>query len=129
MKHVLIMDDNMQLAFDWRDAFVLNGNEVTLCFNGDEAIAHLEKTRFDLVITDLFVANAMGGLHVVTKILAMKGKKPPTIAVTGTRLYSKAKDDMNFFLRQVKQLGVSATIEKPFAPGELVCMAQELWDS
>jgi len=122
MKHVLIMDDNMQLAFDWRDAFVLNGNEVTLCFNGDEAIAHLEKTRFDLVITDLFVANAMGGLHVVTKILAMKGKKPPTIAVTGTRLYSKAKDDMNFFLRQVKQLGVSATIEKPPYQGTLGCL-------
>jgi len=127
VKHVLIMEDNALLANDWRGVFELNGHKVTLTHNGDAAIAHLETTEFDLVITDLFVPNAKGGLHVIGKLMTMKARMPPTIAVTGERRYTDDPKEKNYFLRQTKQLGVSATIEKPFAPAELLLMADEFW--
>jgi len=128
MKHVLIMDDNVLLAEDWRSTFELNGHKVTLTHNGDEAVACLQTTEFDLVITDLFVPNAKGGLHVLGRLLAMRKRTPPVIAVTGTRRYTDVGDEKNFFLQQTESLGVSATIEKPFASAELLLMAEELWD-
>ena len=127
-KHVLIMEDNVELALEWRDAFVLNENEVTLSYSGEDAIAHLDRTKFDLVVTDMFVPEKKGGLNVIGKILRMRFDAPPVIAVTGTRRHKDNKEDMNFFLKQVTSLGVSATLEKPFAPAELILLAHEIWD-
>ena len=127
-KHVLIMEDNVELALEWRDAFVLNENEVTLSYSGEDAIAHLDRTKFDLVVTDMFVPGQKGGLNVIGKILRMRFDAPPVIAVTGKRRHKDNKEDMNFFLKQVTSLGVSATLEKPFAPAELILLAHEIWD-
>jgi len=127
MKHVLIMEDNALLAQEWADAFELNGHKVTLTYNGDDALAHLETTKFDLVVTDLFVPNKKGGLHIVGKVLTMRRGAPPIIAVTGARRHKDETDELSFFLRQVKSLGVSATLEKPFAAAELLLKADEFW--
>lgn len=128
MKHVLIMEDNVLLAHDWRGVFELNGHKVTLTHNGDDAIAHLETTKFDLVITDLFVPNAKGGLHVIGRLMRVKRPRPPVIAVTGKKRFKDQEKDTNYFLQQTKHLGVSATIEKPFAPAELLLIAEEFWE-
>ena len=129
MKHVLIMEDNMSLAFEWRDVFELNGHKVTLSHNGEDAIAHLDDTKFDLVVTDMFVPNQKGGLHILGKLMIMKTKAPPVIAVTGTKRYTESDDEKNFFLRQAEQFGTSETLEKPFAAGELVLIAEKIWNS
>jgi len=63
MKHILIMEDDTALALDWKNAFELNGYEVTLSSDGEEAHALLQKNTFDLVITDLFVKEGIGGLQ------------------------------------------------------------------
>jgi len=55
MKHILIMEDDIALALDWKNAFELNGYDVTLSSDGGEAEALLKKNEYDLVITDLFV--------------------------------------------------------------------------
>jgi len=129
MKHVLIMEDNMPLAFEWRDAFELNGHRVTLSHNGGDAIAHLDTTEFDLVVTDMFVPSQKGGLHVLGKLMLMKSKAPPVIAVTGTKRYARSEEEENFFLRQAEYFGTSETLEKPFAPAELVLIADKIWGS
>ncbi len=127
-KHVLIMEDNIALAQEWRDEFELNDHQVTLCHNGDDAIAHLERRKFDLVITDMFVSRGKGGLHVITKLLLMRENAPPTIAVTGQRSGMSADKESNLFLRQALKLGASSTIQKPFPVGELMLAAHLLWD-
>lgn len=45
MKHVLIMDDNVLLAYEWADAFELNGHQVTVTHNGEDAVALLPVHR------------------------------------------------------------------------------------
>ena len=127
MKHVLIMEDNMQLAFDWRDAFELNGHQVTVCHNAEDATAHLEQTKFDLVVTDMFVKKGKGGLHVIAKLTSMYEGAPPTIAVTGARSSDGDKKNKNLFLEQAMNLGVCATIEKPFPADKLIKEANSLW--
>jgi len=121
------MEDNALLAHEWKSVFKLNGHKVTLTHNGDDAVRQLEETKFDLVITDLFVPNAKGGLHVVGKILRMRRGAPPIIAVTGAKRQKDDTDGVNFFLKQVQQLGVSATLEKPFPAAELLLIADEFW--
>ena len=116
----------MSLAFDWRDAFELNGYEVTLSYNGAEASAHLEHTAFDLVITDMFVKDGKGGLYVISKLVTMSSQAPPVIAVTGARSDVSIRKNTNSFLEQAQRLGASATIEKPFSTLDLVLLAKDL---
>ncbi len=127
MKHVLIMEDNALLAHEWKDVFELNGHKVTLTHNGEDAVAQLDETKFDLVITDLFVPGQKGGLHVVGKILRMRRGAPPTIAITGQKRIRDTEEDTNYFLRQVEQLGISQTLEKPFPAAELLLIADKFW--
>ena len=122
------MEDNIALSFEWRDEFELNGHEVTLTHNGEDAIAHLDQTKFDLVVTDIFVNSGKGGLHVITKLHLMRDKAPPVIAVTGAKSGSSPTNRTNLFLRQAEKLGASAVLEKPFPVGELLFSAHNLWD-
>jgi CheY-like chemotaxis protein len=129
MKNILIMEDNLSLAMDWRDAFELNGHQVTLCHTGDEAIVNLEEFEFDLVVTDMFVPKGKGGLHVIGKLATMGADAPVTIAVTGARGQSEYPlESTNIFLNQAKRLGSSVCIEKPFPAAELLMLARKLWD-
>lgn len=129
MKRILIMEDNTPLAMEWKTAFELNDAVVTICNNGDEGLVYLEKHKYDLVITDMFVNEGSGGLHILLKLFKMGASAPPAIAVTGAQSFSKShkQKDHNVFLEQASRLGASAHILKPFPAGELVRIARELW--
>jgi len=127
MKRVLIMEDNTALALEWKSAFELNNAAVTVCSNGEEGLAFLEKYTFDLVITDMFVNEGSGGLHILLKLFKMGQSAPPAIAVTGARGTLAALKERNMFLEQARRLGATGHILKPFPAAELVIMAQDLW--
>ncbi len=127
MKRILIMEDNTALALEWKAAFELNGASVTLCHSGNEGLAYLENYRFDLVITDMFVKEGGGGLHILLRLFKMGGTAPPAIAVTGAGGSKSTMKDRNLFLEQARRLGASAHILKPFPAAELVMLARELW--
>lgn len=117
----------MSLALDWKVAFETNGYRTTLCFDGTTACEHLENTMFDLVITDMFVNEGRGGLHVIGTLISLKHKAPPVVAVTGKKRFSRyAADSSNYFLDQAHRLGATASIEKPFTALELVQVAETL---
>lgn len=126
MKRVLIMEDNVSLAMEWRDVFALNKYSVTLAHNGDEAVEYLDLETYDLVVTDLFVKGGRGGLHVIVKLRRMGLKAPPVIAVTGATASAVRETETNIFLEQAKSLGASAAIQKPFGTAELVILGQSL---
>jgi len=125
-KRVLIMEDNHDLAVEWRDAFELNQYSVALSSNGDEAAKYLASEKFDLVITDIFVKNGKGGLFLLTQLLKMGADAPPAIAVTGAFAHSNSSEEQNLFLEQAGRLGASANISKPFLPMELLLLADSL---
>lgn len=129
MKRILIVEDNTPLAMEWKAAFELNGAVVTICHNGDEGLMYLESHKFDLVITDMFVSEGSGGLHILLRLFKMGHSAPPAIAVTGARGSLSSSQERNVFLEQASRLGASANILKPFPAAELVRLARELWDS
>jgi len=126
MKRVLIMEDNLSLAFDWKDEFELKKFDVTLCSDADQAISHLNDSDFDIVVTDLFVPKGRGGLHVIAKLLRMGKSAPPSIAVTGASDLTHRSDDTNYFLSQAQKLGASVSVKKPVSPETLVSIAMDL---
>jgi len=128
-KRVLIMEDNISLALEWKEAFELNQFDVVLCGNADEVISYLENESFDLVVTDIFIAGGKGGLHVLAKLSSMLEDAPPAITVTGARIISDNQSETNLFLAQAKRLGSTVNIEKPFPPKELVMIGNSLCGS
>jgi len=121
------MEDNRDLAIDWKQTFELNQCDVEVVHNGDDAQLFLESEHFDLVITDLFVEGHKGGLHVLSCLVQMGEEAPPSIAVTGSFSYSSTSVEKNLFLEQASRLGASVHLAKPFQPIELVSIAQSLW--
>ena len=128
MKRVLIMEDNLALGLEWVSAFELNQCDVTLCDNVRDAIDFLEAAPFDLLVTDLFVNEEQGGLHLLRKLATLESKPPPIIAVTGAVIPNRNESDRNIFLETARLLGATTYIQKPFPAGELVLMAHELWE-
>ena len=128
MKRVLIMEDNLALGLEWVSAFELNQCEVTLCDNVRDVIDFLEVEIYDLLITDLFVNEEEGGLHLLRKLATLEGKIPPIIAVTGAVIPNSNETDKNLFLETARILGATSYIQKPFPAGELVLMAHDIWD-
>lgn len=124
------MEDDTPLAIEWKNAFELNGFKISLAQDGDEAMTYIDKEDFDLVITDLFVGEGAGGLHVLLKLFKAGKSSPPAIAVTGARgPRNSTGPDTNIFLDQARKLGTAADIEKPFPAGELVLLAQTVLES
>lgn len=121
------MEDNLSLAINWKQTFELNNCDVVLSHSGDEAAAHLDHESFDLVVTDIVAPKEKGGLHVLTKLFAMGRKAPPAIAVTDSRIAALGNAHNDIFLDQAARLGASASLQKPFHPGELMLLAHDVW--
>ena len=128
MKHVLIMEDNLALGLEWVSAFELNQCKVTLCDNIRDALEFIEAETYDILITDLFVNEEQGGLHLLRQLAERKRSVPPIIAVTGAVVPNSKDSDRNLFLETARLLGATTYIQKPFPAGELVLMAHDLWE-
>ena len=126
MQRILIMEDNVLLAHEWQQCFLLNGFDVAMCHDGKEAVTLIENNEFDLVVTDLFVNGGSGGLHVLLAAKIRKQNAPSVIVVTGSVSPSSHRADGNFYLQQASALGAKVVLEKPFPALELVSKAQSI---
>lgn len=86
MKKILFIDDEEDLRTLYRKIFEEEGYGVLLAKDGTEGLEIIEKTKVDIVITDLQMPDK-GGLEVIRRIL-VKRKKCPIIIYTG---YSQHK--------------------------------------
>jgi len=128
MPNVLIMEDNIALALEWREVFEMNGYNVVLEHDGDSAIERLETEKFDLVVTDLIIPKGRGGLSVIGKLRSMRKAAPACIVISGAKIDPNRRDDTNFFLRQAEKLGADVTLQKPIQGAEIVAVAGKLID-
>lgn len=128
-KRVLIVEDNITLGLEWVSTFELNQCVVTLCDNVRDALDFLEAETYDLLITDLFLNEEKGGLHLLRELAKLEESPPPIIAVTGAVIPNSSHSDRNIFLESARILGATSYIQKPFPAGELVVMAHDLWEN
>ncbi len=110
---VLVVDDDPEHCAYMAEVLARRGCRVGMALNGRDAINRLEQEAFETVITDVYMPDLDG----IELVRALRERWPAlkVVAVTGGGL-GHPTGVHNF----LKYLGVSAVLNKPFEPRELV---------
>jgi len=100
---LLIVDDAKLFLRSFRRLLCHEGYDVTTAENGFEALEHLKKETFDLVVTDIEMPK-MNGLEMLKKIQILK-RDLMVIVLTAFGSLDKKEEAL--------KLGASGYIEKP----------------
>ena len=79
--HILVVDDDVQLATLVRDALALEGHRVSTAENGEAALALLKRQGFQLVLTDLRLPG-VDGMEILDYVKDNL-PKTPVVVMTG----------------------------------------------
>lgn len=101
--NILLVEDDLDVNEYLTEEFEDAGHTVTSAFNGREALTHLERAFFDVVVTDQMMP-MLDGLSMVKEMKA-RGKLIPVVMVTGAELSN--------LLDEAKSLGILSVIPKP----------------
>jgi len=106
---ILVVDDEKITAFYLKDILAAANYEVHLAQNGEEALEHLGRRRFDLVITDL----VMPGIDGFALVRRVKQTQPglPVFILTAHGSYEVA--------RKAQVIGADDYLLKPVNPDQL----------
>ena len=107
IKRVLIVDDDPTNAIMIRDMLEFLGDDYLfeIAYNGDEALAKVEQTSYDLVITDYFMPG-LTGMNLIDKIRHISPY---------TKLVLMTAEGSNRLEKVAKYLSVDQYITKPFS--------------
>lgn len=116
MSKILVVEDDKELNKTIEIYLRSEGFDVSVCYDGEEALASLNNEKFDLVLTDIMMPN-LDGFSLAQKI-RVTDKITPLI-------FMSAKDD-----KMSKQLGFKLEIDdyitKPFDMDELIMRIKAL---
>ncbi len=116
---VLIAEDNPALAAVLEFNLAKVGAEVTWAADGQTAIEELQRTAFDLVITDYQMPGATG-----VEVLEAARADGPNTTTPAILLTARELELDVAALRE--RLGLAAALPKPFSPREVVELSQRL---
>jgi len=119
MFHVLVVDDDENIAGMLRQTFEQAGYKAATAYDGQQALKELARQGFDLVVADIIMPGR-DGLEIIQE---MKKRFPETkiIAMTGGGVM---REDV--LLKMAQKFGAQKTFLKPFYPAEIVNAAREL---
>ena len=112
-KSVLVVEDNPALATVMQFNFSRAGFDVTVARDGQAALQHAVTKHFDAIVTDEQMPR-LNGTELCRRLrTTIEYAVTPVVMVTAKRL------EMD--LQQLREeLGITATLAKPFSPAELV---------
>ena len=117
---ILLVDDNQLQAATRRAILESNGQVVAVALNGEQALALIDEDSdvgsFGLVITDHLMP-VMDGPQLITR-LRQQGYRLPVIVLSGLPDAEAAYEGLDVYFRL-----------KPFAPDDLIHLAQDLMGS
>ena len=119
MARILVVDDKEPVRRIIDRGLKSAGNSTDLAADGNEALALALKSPYDLVIMDM-VMPGLGGLDTITEL----HKLDPSlkiIAISGGDVM-----EPETYLNAARELGVVATLPKPFLIDELVCEVEKI---
>lgn len=116
--NILLVEDNVALSGVICFNLTRAGYQVTAVNNGREAIEALERSRYDLVLSDQQMPK-MTGIQLCEHIREM----PDHVHLPFILLTAKCMEIDVAKLRQ--RLGMSAALPKPFSPSELLNSIEE----
>ena len=116
MSRILIIEDNVDLAFGLRNNLEIEGYDVALAGDGRAGLTAVETARFDLVMLDLMIPGPDG--FRVLKTLRERGDRTPVLILT-------ARGQEADKVRGLK-LGADDYVTKPFGVLELLARVEAL---
>jgi len=119
MAKILIVDDDPDVLHLLVTVLRNAGHFVQASGDGRAGIRHFERSRPDLVITDI-VMPERDGMEVIVKMRSLEPSLP-IVAISGN-----ADSDEGGYLRVAGRLGANRTLSKPFRPSELMEVVDEL---
>jgi len=111
--HILVADDERSIRLTLEAGLSVKGFRVTCVRSGREALQAARQTRFDAVVSDIYMPNG-DGLEVVREIRGSISPEIPIILIT-------AQGSVETAVRAVAE-GVSDFIAKPFEIAELATL-------
>lgn len=113
MAHILVVDDKEPVRRIIERGLLHAGHKVDLAADGNEALALAVKTTYELVVMDM-VMPGLGGLDTITELHKLEPELK-VIAISGGDVL-----EPEVYLKAAQDLGVIATLPKPFLINELV---------
>ncbi len=110
--NVLVADDEINIRQTIRDILHKYNVNVTMASNGTEAMAYLETTDFDLILSDIKMPDKTG--YDVFAAARRRSEKVPVILMTGFGY------DPNHSIVRASQEGLQAVLFKPFKVEQLL---------
>lgn len=109
MKHILIIEDDTNIAELERDYLQLNGYQVTIAADGLIGLEKAGSGKYDVIIVDLMLPHKDG----FEILKAVRGKREIPVIIVSAKT-----DDID----KIRGLGYGADdyLTKPFSPSELV---------
>ena len=123
--HVLVLEDDIELAISYSEYLTAAGFEVSVARSGIDALYLAAGERFDVAVVDMFIRNAGqlvpdGGLSVIFKLRNTVGlrtpRNVPVLAISGSPLTRTQSSP----LQMAMTVGATSTMEKPIDAFELV---------
>ena len=115
---VLVVDDEPSICRSCEKILVREGYEVTTAPSGSAALDLLGREAFDLVFTDLKMAE-MGGMELLE---ALRSRYPDVVPVVITGYATIAS------VVETMKVGAFDYLPKPFTPDEMAAVARKAWD-
>jgi len=115
LKKILVVEDEEDLLQIYGTILREGNYQVETVENGKDALNHLEKTDYDLVILDIKLPDIMG--DEIVKTMRKKGIDIPIIIVTGYPSLSRSIDTLD--------LGIHEILIKPLTANELLRVTAE----
>ncbi len=120
-RRLLVVEDNPDtqhlLTYLLRDVA-----QVTTASDGEEALSEARRRPFHLVLMDINLGHGLNGTEVLSALKDLPAYRDvPVVALTGYAL----PGDRERFLKE----GFTSYVSKPFKPGELLALTQELLPS
>ena len=113
MSAILLVDDDISVLDVMSEMLRLEGHDVTVAENGEQAVERVNEQNFDLIITDLIMPEKEG-LETIADIRRQYAQIPIIAISGGGRL------GPNDYLETARFIGANATLAKPFARTELI---------
>jgi two-component system, chemotaxis family, chemotaxis protein CheY len=112
MSKVLVVDDDPEVRAFVSRVLTGAGHSVREASEGGEALRLLEASAYDLIISDVYMAE-MDGMELLVRI-QQRGTRVPVVVISGGGYATK--DEV---LTMAASCGAVATLEKPFTPRQL----------
>jgi DNA-binding NtrC family response regulator len=115
---VLVVDDEVAVCRSCEKVLAREGYEVRWVLSGGQALAVMREEPFDLVFTDLKMAE-MGGMELLE---ALRTEFPDVVPVVITGYATIAS------VVETMKLGAYDYLPKPFTPDEMAAVAKKAWE-